>query len=284
MPHGSHGPAVVRRRTGAAPVWPPVQLYEQVWARPMLAVAKEYEVSANYLARVCASLNVPWPPRGYWARVAAGQKPRRPALPPARSGDQLEWEKGAGLDVPLSRPARSKPKGAPEAEHSAAESPTYRTVIRSCLAYASSSRLTALSSMAAYAQRSGCWWTSSSPSDAPDGPGPHARDRRDRVRQTPSMEGLRQDSRVGLLAWRELPRYPLLWARRLGRRTSPRGFRCPPLGQCSIRRRFDSGCLEAELHNPSIGPDEPARLGTRERHGPVASEPGYAVPRVALVW
>ena len=46
-------------------------LYEQVWAKPMLAVAKDYEVSANYLARVCASLNVPWPPRGYWATVAA---------------------------------------------------------------------------------------------------------------------------------------------------------------------------------------------------------------------
>jgi len=37
-------------------------LYEQVWARPMLAVAKVYEVSANCLARVCASLSVPWPP------------------------------------------------------------------------------------------------------------------------------------------------------------------------------------------------------------------------------
>ena len=52
-------------------------LYDQVWARPMLAVAKDYEVSANYLARVCAALNVPWPPRGYWAKVAAGQKPPR---------------------------------------------------------------------------------------------------------------------------------------------------------------------------------------------------------------
>ena len=59
-------------------------LYEQVWAKPMLAVAKEYEVSANDLARVCAGLNVPWPPRGYLTKVAAGQKPRRPALPPAR--------------------------------------------------------------------------------------------------------------------------------------------------------------------------------------------------------
>ena len=73
----------------------------------MLAVAKDYEVSANYLARVCASLNVPWPPRGYWARVAAGQKPPQPALPPARPGDQLEWEKGGGLDLVLLPPPRN---------------------------------------------------------------------------------------------------------------------------------------------------------------------------------
>ena len=39
-------------------------LYEQVWAKPMLAVAKDDEVSAKYLARVCAALNVPWPPTG----------------------------------------------------------------------------------------------------------------------------------------------------------------------------------------------------------------------------
>ena len=65
------------------------QLYEQVWARPMLTVARDYEVSANYLARVCAALNVPWPPRGYWAKVAAGPKPRRPALPAALPGDQV---------------------------------------------------------------------------------------------------------------------------------------------------------------------------------------------------
>ena len=86
------------------------QLYEQVWARPMLAVAKDYEVSANYLARVCASLNVPWPPRGYWAKVAAGHKPPRPALPPARPGDQLDWEQGAGLDLILPRPPRASRK------------------------------------------------------------------------------------------------------------------------------------------------------------------------------
>ena len=39
------------------------QLYEQVWARPMLAVAEDYENSASYLARACASRNVHCQPR-----------------------------------------------------------------------------------------------------------------------------------------------------------------------------------------------------------------------------
>ena len=34
------------------------QRYEQVWAKPMLAFAKEYEVVANHLAWACASLDV----------------------------------------------------------------------------------------------------------------------------------------------------------------------------------------------------------------------------------
>ena len=60
------------------------QLYEQVWARPMLAVAKDYEVSANYLARVCAVLERPMAAegllgegRGGTEAAAAGAAARR---------------------------------------------------------------------------------------------------------------------------------------------------------------------------------------------------------------
>jgi hypothetical protein len=73
------------------------QLHAQVWARPMLAVAGEYGVSASYLARVCAALNIPRPRRGYWAKVEAGHTPGRLDLSPARPGEQLEWTKGAGI-------------------------------------------------------------------------------------------------------------------------------------------------------------------------------------------
>ena len=40
----------------------------------MTRLANRLEVSSNYLARVCEALNVPHPPRGYWARRAAGEK------------------------------------------------------------------------------------------------------------------------------------------------------------------------------------------------------------------
>jgi hypothetical protein len=47
--------------------------YAEVWAEPMTRVAARYDVSANYLARVCFHLNVPVPHRGYWAKVQHGK-------------------------------------------------------------------------------------------------------------------------------------------------------------------------------------------------------------------
>jgi hypothetical protein len=45
-------------------------------------VAKGYGVSDVAIAKACALLDIPKPPRGYWAKKAAGQKlPNRPPLP-----------------------------------------------------------------------------------------------------------------------------------------------------------------------------------------------------------
>ena len=57
-------------------------LYDLVWTKPVTELAKEFGISDVALAKRCRSIKIPLPPRGYWARVAAGQKPRRPALPP----------------------------------------------------------------------------------------------------------------------------------------------------------------------------------------------------------
>lgn len=67
------------------------QLYEEVWAEPMTTVALKYKVSSSFLARICTRLNVPRPPRGYWAMYATGKRPKQPPLPAARPGDELEW-------------------------------------------------------------------------------------------------------------------------------------------------------------------------------------------------
>lgn len=55
-------------------------LYDQVWSEPALTVAKGYGVSSVWLGKVCRLLNVPVPPRGYWARVRSGSKGRKPPL------------------------------------------------------------------------------------------------------------------------------------------------------------------------------------------------------------
>lgn len=58
------------------------RLYEEVWTEPTQKVAERYGVSDVAIAKACASLNIPKPPRGYWARHAAGHKlPKRPPLP-----------------------------------------------------------------------------------------------------------------------------------------------------------------------------------------------------------
>lgn len=70
------------------------QLYQEVWAKPMLAVAQRHRVSGSFLARICRRLNVPCPPRGYWAQKAAGLTPPIPALPGPEPGDELGWSRG----------------------------------------------------------------------------------------------------------------------------------------------------------------------------------------------
>ena len=57
-------------------------LYELVWTKPVRDIASDFGISDVALAKRCRALKIPVPPRGYWARVEAGQKPRRPSLPP----------------------------------------------------------------------------------------------------------------------------------------------------------------------------------------------------------
>lgn len=55
-------------------------LYEEVWKAPVTEVAKHYGVSDVMIHKVCKTLNVPVPPRGYWAKKSAGQPVKQEPL------------------------------------------------------------------------------------------------------------------------------------------------------------------------------------------------------------
>lgn len=61
--------------------WDRQQLYEAVWEKPAVRLAKEYGISDVALAKICKKLEVPKPGLGYWARKESGFKMKRPPLP-----------------------------------------------------------------------------------------------------------------------------------------------------------------------------------------------------------
>jgi len=62
------------------------QLYNQVWEKPMVHVAREYGLSDRGLSKLCERNGIPVPPRGYWAKKKAGFKIRKPPLPATKEG------------------------------------------------------------------------------------------------------------------------------------------------------------------------------------------------------
>jgi hypothetical protein len=56
------------------------ELFLLVWERPSQEIAREMGISDVALSKRCRKLQVPKPPPGYWARVRAGKRPRKPIL------------------------------------------------------------------------------------------------------------------------------------------------------------------------------------------------------------
>ena len=57
------------------------RLYEEIWSEPVSKVAKRYQISDVGLRKICIGLDIPVPPAGHWAKVAAGKTVKRPPLP-----------------------------------------------------------------------------------------------------------------------------------------------------------------------------------------------------------
>ena len=62
------------------------QLYDRVWATPVETLAHELGLSGRGLGKLCARLKIPVPPRGYWAKRAAGHRVSQPRLPVLQGG------------------------------------------------------------------------------------------------------------------------------------------------------------------------------------------------------
>lgn len=71
------------------------ELFAALWEKPTSQIARELGISDVALGKLCRKHQVPKPPRGYWARVAAGQTPKRPPLPAFR--EELERARKASL-------------------------------------------------------------------------------------------------------------------------------------------------------------------------------------------
>ena len=65
-------------------------LFELIWSEPVETLAKRWGLSGRGLAKACQRLQIPVPPRGFWAKVQSGQRMRRPRLPELRPGDAEE--------------------------------------------------------------------------------------------------------------------------------------------------------------------------------------------------
>ena len=61
------------------------ELYRLVWERPMSRLGTDYGISGNGLKKICDRLNVPYPPRGYWAKLSAGKSVTQTPLRSRRS-------------------------------------------------------------------------------------------------------------------------------------------------------------------------------------------------------
>lgn len=50
------------------------ELFALVWEKPTSEIAKELGLSDVVIGKLCTKLQVPKPPRGYWARIARASR------------------------------------------------------------------------------------------------------------------------------------------------------------------------------------------------------------------
>jgi ankyrin repeat protein len=66
------------------------EFFERVWSQPVATLAAEWGLSGPGLKKVCRRLQIPVPPRGYWAKLKAGLRVPGPRLPSLPTGEAQE--------------------------------------------------------------------------------------------------------------------------------------------------------------------------------------------------
>lgn len=99
------------------------EFYDLVWSKPMTHLAKEFGISDVALHKICRKHNIPNPPLGWWAKMAAGKEVQQIPLPDigsdkpnmitVRSAPAESWRTQA-MEVAQEK-ARSAPSAAPSA-------------------------------------------------------------------------------------------------------------------------------------------------------------------------
>ncbi|WP_414899737.1 hypothetical protein ACMT1E_08865 [Sphingomonas flavalba] len=62
------------------------EFYDLVWSKPMTHLAKEFALSDVALHKICKKHDIPNPPLGWWAKMAAGKAVKQTPLPKAKAG------------------------------------------------------------------------------------------------------------------------------------------------------------------------------------------------------
>ncbi len=64
------------------------ELHERVWAGPLNKLGAEFGTTGAALAALCKKFSVPYPPPGYWTKLATGKKVERTPLPRLADGSE----------------------------------------------------------------------------------------------------------------------------------------------------------------------------------------------------
>jgi hypothetical protein len=67
-----------------------LELYEKVWSKPMVTLAKEFNLSDNGLRKICKKNDIPIPPMGHWQKIQFNKKTTKIPLPKKDKEEEIK--------------------------------------------------------------------------------------------------------------------------------------------------------------------------------------------------